>query len=59
MTGSAGSDLLVSGIFNMATGVPGHGLNNPLSIFKRRLHAPETTTGKDGGFITGRGNPVG
>ena len=47
MTGSAGSDLLVRGIFNMAAGVPGHGLNNPFRIFKRGLHAPETTTGKN------------
>ncbi len=51
MTGCSGSNLFVGGIFNMAAGIPGHSLNNPFRVLKRRFHAPETATGKGSGFI--------
>ena len=47
---SAMRDLLIARIGHMSPGVPGNRLDNALDLFKVRFRAPETTTGKDGGF---------
>ena len=54
MTGSAGADLLVGGIFFHTAGVPGNHFLHTVHLLKTRFHTPETARGKSGLFQTGR-----
>ena len=47
MAGTSGRYLLIGGVFHMAAGIAGYGIDDAVDLFEIRFGAPETASGKD------------
>jgi hypothetical protein len=52
---SLAADLLVAGVFNMASGVANRGGEHSIDALKEVLGSPKATRGENKGFVSGLG----